>query len=52
LTRSPTLSPAFQGGDEKRGSGLTPNKPRHSCRGVEGLTEEDLTMNSQRIALK
>ena len=20
------------------GSGLTPNKPRHSCRGVEGLT--------------
>jgi len=39
LTRSPTLSPAFQGGDEKRGSGLTPNKPRHSCRGVEGLTK-------------
>ncbi|MCJ7589303.1 MAG: RNA methyltransferase [Candidatus Aminicenantes bacterium] len=48
FTRSPTLprlerrgyerSPAFQGGDEKRGSGLTPNKPRHSCRGVEGLT--------------
>ncbi len=38
LTRSPTLSPAFQGGDEKRGSGLTPNKPRPSSRGVEGLT--------------
>ncbi|MCJ7587083.1 MAG: DUF2079 domain-containing protein [Candidatus Aminicenantes bacterium] len=48
LARSPTLprlesgaknrSPAFQGGDEKRGSGLTPNKPRHSCRGIEGLT--------------
>jgi len=38
LTRSPTLSPAFQGGDKKRGSGLTPNKPRHSCRGLEGLT--------------
>jgi hypothetical protein len=38
LTRSPTPSPAFQGGDEKRGSGLAPNKPRHSCRGVEGLT--------------
>jgi putative endonuclease len=38
LTRSPQLSPAFQGGDKKRGSGFTPNKPRHSCRGVEGLT--------------
>ena len=37
LTRSPTL-PRPKGGDEKRGSGLTPNKPRHSCRGVEGLT--------------
>jgi len=52
LTHSPTLprpkggalnrSPAFQGGDEKRGSGLTPNKPRHSCRGVEGLTAESV----------
>ena len=48
LTRSPTLprpkggalnrSPALQGGDEKRGSGLNLIKPRHSCRGVEGLT--------------
>jgi len=32
------LSPAFQGGAKKRGSGLTPNRPRHSCRGVQGLT--------------
>ncbi len=72
LTRSPTLSPAFQVGDKKRGSGLlrgavnilhnpccspstsraieksednyilpglvTPNKPRHSGRGLEELT--------------
>jgi anaerobic dimethyl sulfoxide reductase subunit B (iron-sulfur subunit) len=38
--RSPMLSPALQSGDEKRGSGLTPHKPRHSGRGVEGLTGE------------
>ncbi len=38
LTRSPSLSPSFQGGDKKRGSGLTPSKPRHSCQEVEGLT--------------
>jgi all-trans-retinol 13,14-reductase len=38
-TRSLTRSPAFQGGDEKRGSGLTPNKPRSfQDRGVQGLT--------------
>jgi len=37
-TRSPALGPAFQGGDEKRVSGLTPSRPRHSCRGVEGST--------------
>lgn len=42
LTRSPTLSPAFQGGDEKRGSGLTPNKPRHSGRGDMGSTTVEL----------
>jgi 4-diphosphocytidyl-2-C-methyl-D-erythritol kinase len=39
LTRSPTLSQAFQAGDEKRGSGSTPD-PRPSCRGVEGLTSD------------
>ncbi len=44
MTRSPTPNPAFQGGDEKRGSGLTPNKPRHSCRGVEGLTRESRSL--------
>lgn len=38
MTRSPMLTPAFQSGDEKRGSGLTPYKPGQSCRGVEGLT--------------
>jgi 4-diphosphocytidyl-2-C-methyl-D-erythritol kinase len=37
LTRSPTLSQAFQVGDKKPGPGLTPNS-RHSCRGVQGLT--------------
>ena len=41
LTRSPTL-PRLEGGDEKRGSGLTPDKPRHSCRGVEGLTADEI----------
>ena len=37
LTRSPMPIPASKGGD-KRGSGLTPKKPRRSCRGGEGLT--------------
>jgi len=38
FTRSPTLSPAFEGGDEKRSSGQTPYKLRNSCRGIEGLS--------------
>jgi hypothetical protein len=38
LTRSTALSPAFEGGDGKRHSGSTPSKPRHLCRGVDGLT--------------
>jgi hypothetical protein len=38
LTRSTALSPAFEGGDEKRRSGSTLSKLRHLCRGVEGLT--------------
>jgi len=33
------VSAAFQGGDKKRGSGLTLTKPRSSGRGVEGLTD-------------
>jgi 4-diphosphocytidyl-2-C-methyl-D-erythritol kinase len=49
LTRSPTLSPAFQGGDKKRGSGLTPYKSRPSCREVEGLTSEDKPSKIRRF---
>jgi cobalt/nickel transport system permease protein len=38
LTRSTALSPAFEGGDGKRRSGSNLSKPRHLCRGGEGLT--------------
>jgi hypothetical protein len=38
FTRSTALSPAFEGGDEKRRSGSTLSNPRHLCRGVQGLT--------------
>jgi len=37
LTCSPTQVPAYQDGDKKQGSELTPNKPRSSGRGVEEL---------------
>jgi hypothetical protein len=38
LTRSTALRTAFEGGDGKRRSGPTLSKPRHICRGAEGLT--------------
>jgi uncharacterized radical SAM protein YgiQ len=37
MTRSPMLIPALKGGD-KRGSGLTPDRPRPEGRGARGLT--------------
>ncbi len=42
LTHSTALSPAFQGGEKKRRSGSTLSKPRHLCRGVEGLTYDSI----------
>jgi len=41
MTRSPTPDPAFQGGDEKQGSGLIPNKSRPSGCGVMELNPND-----------
>jgi len=59
LTRSPTpprherrglkSESAFQGGDENRGSWLTPDDPRPSCREVEGLTSEDKPSKIRRF---
>jgi len=49
LTRSPTISPAFQDRDEMRGSGLILYKPRPSGRGVEDLT---FSRNGPIILLK
>jgi len=62
LTRSTALSPAFEGGGGKRRSGSTLSlrpelrpraKPRHLCRGVEGLTKGRMggLMDSKRAYL-
>lgn len=49
LSGLPTPSPAFQGGGEKRGSGLAPYTSRPSGRGVEGLTSEDKPSKIRRF---